>query len=86
MSFPHWLRSNSEHYLLQDSQARIAKEHGLAGPRAPKSLKDRFWRQVFAPTYRLLPWSARKRAIQALPGSHRKDWPEPNYERRKPAI
>ncbi len=86
MSFTHWLRSNSEQYLLQDSQARVAKMHGLAGPRPPKNLKDRFWRLVFAPVYRRLPWAVRKRTIQALPGSHRQPWPEPNYESRKPAI
>ena len=84
--FSHWLRSNSEHYLLQDSQARIAEANGLSGPRPPKSLKDRFWRQVFAPVYRRLPWVVRQRTIQALPGSHRQDWPEPNYEPREPAI
>ncbi len=85
-SFPQWLRSNSEHYLLQDTQARMAKKAGLAGPRSPKTLKDRFFRQVFAPVYRLLPWGIRKRTIQALPGSHRQDWPEPDYSKRKPAI
>jgi hypothetical protein len=86
MSFAHWLRSNSEHYLLQDSQARIARAQNVNPPRKPRSLKDRFWRQIFAPIYRRLPWAIRKRAIQALPGSHRRDWPEPNYESRKPAV
>lgn len=86
MAFTQWLRSNSEHYLLQDSQARMAKAHGLAGPMAPSSLKDRFWRQLFAPVYRRLPWSVKKRTIQAMPGSHRQKWPEPNYESREPAI
>jgi len=80
------LRSNSEHYLLQDSQAEIAKARGLPAPRPPRTLKDRFWRQVFAPVYKKLPLPVRQKAIQALPGSHRKDWPEPNYEKRKPAI
>lgn len=86
MSFSQWLRSNSEHYLLQDSQARTAKAHGVAAPRPPKSLKDRFWRQVFAPVYRLLPWSVRKKTIQALPGSHRQDWPPPDETPKAPAI
>jgi hypothetical protein len=86
MSFSQWLRSNSEHYLLQDAQARIARAQGLDAPRRPKSLKDRFWRQVFAPVYRRLPWSVRRRTIQAMPGSHRQDWPKPDYGPRKPAI
>jgi hypothetical protein len=85
-SFPMWLRSNSEHYLLEDAQARLAKRTGFPAPRRPRSLKDRFWRQLFAPAYRLLPRSIRRRTIQALPGSHRKDWPKPNYESRKPAV
>lgn len=85
-SFTYWLRSNSEHYLLRDAQARIAAEKGLAGPRLPQSRKDQFFRKVFAPTYQKLPWSVRQRTIQAIPGSHQKDWPEPNYGPRKPAI
>lgn len=64
----------------------MAATQGLEPPRGPKTLKDHFWRQIFAPTYRLLPWSIRKRIIQAMPGSHRQDWPQPNYESRKPAI
>ncbi len=84
--FTQWLRSNSEHYLLQDTQARMAEAAGLDGPRKPKTIKDRFWRQVFAPAYRRLPWGIRRRAIQAMPGSHRQAWPEPDYSKRKPAI
>ena len=86
MSFPQWLRSNSEHYLLQDAQERIARARGLNRPREPKGLEELFWRRVFAPVYRRLPWSIRRATIQAMPGSHRKDWPEPNYEPRRPAI
>lgn len=86
MSFPQWLRSNSEHYLLQDSQARIAKREGIDGPRPPRGAKDRFFRQVFAPVYRLLPWGVRRRVIQALPGSHRQEWPPLEHEPQKPAI
>jgi hypothetical protein len=86
MPFAKWLRSNSEHYLLQDAQARIAKRTGFPAPSGPKSLKDRFWRQLFAPAYRLLPRSVRTATIKAMPGSHRQDWPAPNYKPRKPAV
>lgn len=86
MSFSKWLRSNSEHYLLQDAQARIARRTGFPAPSRPKSLKDRFWRQLFAPTYRLLPLRVRTVTMNAMPGSHRKDWPKPNHSPRKPAI
>ncbi|MFN3256377.1 MAG: hypothetical protein ACE37B_11835 [Ilumatobacter sp.] len=85
-SFPQWLRSNSEHYLLQDSQARIADRQGIAGPKKPKGMKDRFFRQVFAPIYRRIPWSVRRRLIHALPGSHRQEWPPLEHEPQKPAI
>lgn len=86
MTFAHWLRSNSEHYLLQDSQARIARATGSPMPRPPRGVKERFFRQVFAPVYRLLPWEVRRRVIQALPGSHRREWPALEHEPQEPAI
>ncbi len=86
-SFPQWLRSNSEFYLLQDSQARMAAKTGIAGPAEPKTLKARFFRQVFAPVYRKLPWDVRRRTINALPGSHRQEWPPlEDDEPHSPAI
>ena len=85
MSFSGWLRHNSEHYLLIDAQRRIAAKHELNPPSPPRGLKDRFWRQVFTPVYRLLPWSLRNRIIQSLPGSHRQRWPS-SEERRQPAV
>jgi hypothetical protein len=86
MSLSRWVRSNSEKYLLQDSQARLAKRTGSAMPAPPKTLKDRFFRQVFAPIYRRLPWSVRRRVIQAMPGSHRRSWPPPEHDPQQPAI
>lgn len=55
-------------------------------PVRPKSVKDHFFRQIFAPIYRLLPWSIRRRTIQALPGSHRQEWPPLEHEPQEPAI
>jgi len=86
MSFTQWLRSNSEHYLLQDSQAQMSKRTGSPMPVKPKTFKDHFFRQLFAPIYRLLPWSIRRRTIQALPGSHRQEWPPLEHEPQEPAI
>jgi hypothetical protein len=86
MSFAGWLRSNSEHYLLQDAQRRMAERYDANPPLRPHGLKERFWRQVFVPVYRLLPWRLRQRTIQAMPGSHRRDWPKPDYRRRQPGI
>ena len=84
--FTKWLRSNSEHYLLRDAQTRYARSKGFPAPRRPKGVKQRFWLQLFAPAYRSLPRAIRTRTIQAIPGSHRQDWPEPNYGPRKPAV
>ena len=88
MGFGQWLRSNSEHYLLIDAQRRIAQRHGAREPSRPRGLRDRFWMQVFAPVYRMLPWSVRRLAIRALPGSHRRDWPAapPPSRSRRPAV
>ncbi len=85
MGFSRWLRSNSEHYLLTDAQRRVADRYALNSPAKPKSLRDRFWLQIFVPIYRVLPWGVRKAVIQILPGSHRKKWPEPEKS-REPAI
>lgn len=86
--FSQWLRSNSERSLLADAQRRVAARYGTPAPAPPRGLRERFWRQVFAPSYRLLPWSLRRRAIAALPGSHRRDWPPPPppAESRAPGL
>lgn len=79
MSFFRWLRSNSEHALLSDAQRRMASRYGANPPARPHGLKDRWWRQVFAPVYRILPWGLRRATMQAMPGSHRMGWPKPQY-------
>lgn len=86
--FSQWLRSNSERSLLADAQRRVAARYGTPAPAPPRGLRERFWRQVFAPAYRVLPWSLRRRAIAALPGSHRRDWPPPPppAESRAPGL
>ena len=80
-----WLRGNSEHFLLQDAQARLAGAQGWPGPLRPRGAKEVFWLRVFAPTYRRLPWKVRSALIQAMPGSHRQTWTPP-AQRRNPAI
>jgi hypothetical protein len=86
MSFTKWLRSNSEHYLLQDAQLRMARQLGFNEPQKPHGLKNRFWRQVFVPVYRKVPTVIRTRLIAAIPGSHRRDWPAPDYSPKKPVV
>ena len=84
-SFPRWLRQNSEHYLMIDAQRRMAQKYGRPAPPRPKSLGERFWLDVFAPVYRLLPWKLRRFTMQLMPGSHRQQWSRP-AERGVPAV
>ncbi len=77
-----WLRTNSQHYLLQDSQVRVARRHGIAPPPVTGSW---FWTKVFVPVYRAMPWSLRRRVMVAMPGSHRQLW-TPDRPPEGPAI
>ncbi len=83
MAFAHWLRQNSEHYLMIDAQRRMAEKYGRPAPPKPHSLVERFWLDVFAPVYRLLPWKLRSFTMQLMPGSHRQQWSRP-AERGRP--
>jgi hypothetical protein len=85
VTFAHWLRANSEHYLLADAQARMAAKYGLSAPRPPRGADELFWRRLFVPVYRLLPWRLRRSVIQLMPGSHRRAW-SPAPTRGEPAI
>jgi hypothetical protein len=77
VGFSAWLRRNSEYYLLEAAQRDVARRHGVpppkrkgGGPLAP------FWRYIFVPVYRLLPWSLRRWIMHLMPGSHRRRWEE----------
>ncbi|HEU4425839.1 MAG TPA: hypothetical protein VFR67_25150 [Pilimelia sp.] len=73
-SFTRWVRENAQHHLLRDAQVRVARRHGVPPPPRDGSF---FWRRIFVPTYRLMPWGLRHRIMIAMPGSHRKRWPKP---------
>ncbi len=79
MAFARWLRQNAEHYLVCDAQDKLARKMGFNPPNRPKGLGDRFWRQVFVPIYRMLPWGIRDSVMKSLPGSHRQSWPRKNF-------
>ena len=66
--FFEWLRSNSEEFLLEASQRDMATRYGIAAPAREGSF---FWRRIFTPIYRLLPWKLRRWIMSAMPGSHR---------------
>jgi hypothetical protein len=85
MSLARQLRSNSERYLLQDAQARAAQKHGLNPPPPPRTTRELFWRKVFVPVYRRLPWPVRRFTIGVMPGSHRQEW-SPPPTRHNPAV
>jgi len=86
MSFSTWLRSNSEHYLLRDSQARLSQTYGLPTPPPERGGPSQlFWTRVFVPVYRLMPWAVVRRVMGLIPGSHRKAWAK-QPPRHDPAI
>lgn len=69
-----WLRTNSQKYLLEATQADLARRHGRSGPVGRKTPQVIFWKYVFVPLYRRLPWSVKHKVITAMPGSHRQSW------------
>lgn len=74
MPFFEWVRRNSEDYLMEAAQRDMAERHGLPAPRVKKGPSAVFWRYIFTPIYRRLPWRMRQRIIVAMPGSHRRRW------------
>lgn len=75
MAFLEWVRTNSEHYLMEASQREMARKYlGEEPPVTGSSLKDIFFRRLFVPVYRRMPWKMRRMIMVAMPGSHRQDW------------
>jgi len=75
MKFFLWLRQNAEYYLLEAAQVDMARKYRSGSePLQPKKAGAFFWRRVFVPIYRLLPWSVRGPIMRAMPGSHRRSW------------
>ena len=73
--FFRWVRTNSQKYLLEAVQADLAHRYlgrrPTVGPRTPQVI---FWKFVFVPLYRRLPWKVKHAVILAMPGSHRRRW------------
>lgn len=73
--FFQWVRTNSEKYLLEAVQADLANEYlhrpGPVGHRTPQVI---FWKYLFVPLYRRLPWAVKHKIILSMPGSHRQHW------------
>ncbi len=77
-----WVRTNAQHFLLQDAHVRVAERHGLARPPVKGPW---FWTKVFVPVYRILPWGLRRRVMVSMPGSHKQRW-TPQSSPDGPAI
>jgi hypothetical protein len=75
MPFFEWVRRNSERYLLEDAQLEMARKYlGQEPPHEVHGPVEFFWRRIFVPAYRRLPWGIRRAIITAMPGSHRRQW------------
>lgn len=84
--FFRWLRRNAELALVADAQEQLARKY--RGPRttgAPAEHPDYFWRAIFVPVYRRLPWQVRQRIMRAMPGSHR-GWSRSTGRRTKRTV
>ena len=59
------LRERSEYYLLQESMRRLGK--GVPGTvKAYKQTDGLFWRFVFVPLYKRVPWAVKQQAMDRL--------------------
>jgi hypothetical protein len=75
VAFAEWLRVNSQRYLLEASEREMAEKYlGAAPPVQGGGVQALFWRRVFVPAYRIVPWSWRCFLMQLMPGSHRRHW------------
>jgi len=81
-----WIRSHSERFLIEASQRRAAEGYFGTGALPPRPPGQLFWRRVFVPVYRRLPWALRLSIIRAMPGSHREHWRGFAAKRRAPGI
>jgi hypothetical protein len=72
--FFEWVRRNSEEYLMEAAQRDMARRYGRPAPAHRRGPGALFWRWVFTPIYRRLPWRLRRAIIVAMPGSHRRRW------------
>jgi hypothetical protein len=72
-SFFYWVRTNSQKYLLEAVQADLAQQYlGRPPTVGPRNLQVIFWKYLFVPLYRRLPWKVKHFIILAMPGSHRR--------------
>ena len=81
-----WIRSNSEHFLIEAAQRRAAEGYFGVSALPQRPAGQLLWRRVFVPIYGRLPWGLRLSVIRGMPGSHRKRWRGFDARRRGPGI
>ena len=75
MAFFEWVRTNSQRYLMETSEREMAKRYlGNAPPEEGGGPEAFFWRRIFVPAYRAVPWRWRRSIMGLMPGSHRRHW------------
>jgi hypothetical protein len=84
VSFARWLRATSEHHLMVAAQEKVAACYHVPPPPRPHGIEV-FWRRVYVPVYRAMPWRARSAVIRLMPGSHRMTWSKAQRP-RGPAV
>lgn len=85
--FSRWLRVNSERYLLESAQAEMARRYlGRPGPAGERGVVPALWRHVFVPVYHRLPFRLRQSVMEAMPGSHRREWRTPPPRPHIPGV
>jgi hypothetical protein len=60
------LRAQSEHHLRLAAMEELRRRHPEATAEPYHASGGAFWRWVFVPLYRRLPWTAKQRAMSAL--------------------
>lgn len=76
------IRTRSEHQL----RLAVLSELGRGQPSTVEPYTEkggRFWRMVFVPVYRRIPWSTKEKAMGAL-GMTAKGWKAPERKPREP--
>ena len=62
----HRLRERAEHHLRVAAMAELRQRYPDGTTRAYQERGAWFWRRVFVPLYRSIPWTVKERAMHAL--------------------
>ena len=60
------LREQAEHHLRVAAMEDLRREHPQATTAPHRARGARFWRFVFVPLYRRVPWEMKEKAMRAL--------------------